>query len=268
MSISIAGPPTSSFSRPEDLVDFVTPEHWYETIRMADDVTLIHEPWIKPFFRCNMWHVRGRDRDLLFDSGLGHVSLREHVALLSGRPLLCVASHTHFDHIGSHHEFAARAVHGAEAHILAEPRNEWTLADRYATDEMFDRFPSGWNAAVYRVKPAPADRLLADGDVVDLGDRAFEVIHTPGHSPGGIGLWEAKTGILLSGDIVYDGPLIDDAYHSNPENYVRSLERLRLLTASVVHGGHFPSFGRARLSQLIDEYLEGRRRAGCHLASD
>ena len=46
---------------------------------MGDGVTLIHEPWIKPFFRCNIWHVRGRDRDLLFDTGLGHVSLRRHV---------------------------------------------------------------------------------------------------------------------------------------------------------------------------------------------
>ncbi|TIS05739.1 MAG: MBL fold metallo-hydrolase, partial [Mesorhizobium sp.] len=54
---------------------------WYEAIRMGDDVTLIHEPWIKPFFRCNIWHVRGRDRDLLFDTGLGHVSLRRHVPL-------------------------------------------------------------------------------------------------------------------------------------------------------------------------------------------
>lgn len=249
-----------------DVMDCVAHQHWYETIRMADDVTLIHEPWIKPFFRCNIWHVRGRDRDLLFDSGLGHVSLRDHVTLVSERPLLCVASHTHFDHIGSHHEFAARAVHKEEAHILAEPRNEWTLADCYATDEMFDRFPSGWNAAAYRVKPAPAQRLLASGEVVDLGDRAFDVIHTPGHSPGGIGLFEARTGIFLSGDIVYDGPLIDDAYHSNPEDYVRSLERLRKLKVSVVHGGHFPSFGPTRLTQVIDEYLDGRRKAGCHLA--
>ena len=62
---------------------------WYETIRFADGVTLIHEPWIKPFYRCNMWHVRGRDRDLLFDSGLGHFSLRTHVALVCGtRPHL------------------------------------------------------------------------------------------------------------------------------------------------------------------------------------
>ena len=88
--------------------DVVGARDWYETIRMADDVTLIHEPWIKPFFRCNMWHVRGRDRDLLFDTGLGHFSLRRHVPLVTGRPIVCVASHTHFDHIGSHHEFDDR----------------------------------------------------------------------------------------------------------------------------------------------------------------
>jgi glyoxylase-like metal-dependent hydrolase (beta-lactamase superfamily II) len=242
-------------------------EEWYETIRMSDDVTLIHEPWIKPFFRCNMWHVRGRDRDLLFDSGLGHVSLRKHVALVSERPLICIASHTHFDHIGSHHEFAARCVHRSEAEILADPRNEWTLADRYARDEMFDRLPPGWNAANYSVRPAPAGRLLDDGEIIDLGDRAFQVIHTPGHSPGGIALSEGKTGVLLSGDIVYDGPLIDDAYHSDRQDYARTLGQLRKLKVSVVHGGHFPSFGATRFQQIIDEYLHGRRMAGCHLLS-
>jgi glyoxylase-like metal-dependent hydrolase (beta-lactamase superfamily II) len=247
------------------LNDIVPEEDWYEIIRMADDVTLIHEPWIKPFFRCNMWHVRGRDHDLLFDSGLGHVSLRARVALLRERPVICVASHTHFDHIGSHHEFESRCVHPAEAAILAEPRSEWILADKYATDEMFDRFPPGWEANRYRVRAAPAGRLLKNGDIIDLGDRAFRVIHTPGHSPGGIGLMEAKTGIFLSGDIVYDGPLIDDAYHSNPDDYARTLGQLRKLRVSVVHGGHFPSFGPTRLQQLIHEYLEGRRKGGCHL---
>jgi glyoxylase-like metal-dependent hydrolase (beta-lactamase superfamily II) len=240
-------------------------DRWYETIAMADGVTLIHEPWIKPFFRCNMWHVRGRDRDLLFDSGLGHVSLAKHVSLLSGHPLLCVASHTHFDHIGSHHEFADRAVHAAEAQILADPRNDWTLADRYATDEMFDALPEDWVATAYRIEPAPAGRILADGDVIDLGDRAFTVIHTPGHSPGGIGLYEKKTETFLSGDIVYDGPLIDDCYHSNVEDYLATLERLRHLRCSVIHGGHFPSFGPVRLGQLIDLYVSGKRQAGCHL---
>jgi glyoxylase-like metal-dependent hydrolase (beta-lactamase superfamily II) len=241
---------------------------WYETIRMADGVTLIHEPWIKPFFRCNMWHVRGRDRDLLLDSGLGHFSLREHVPLVTGRSLVCVASHTHFDHIGCHHEFPDRAVHPAEAAILADPHPEWTLADRYATDEMFDRFPEGWDAAAYRVAPAPApaSRELEHGDIVDLGDRAFEVVHTPGHSPGGIGLFERATGIFLSGDVIYDGPLIDDAYHSNRDDYLATMERLRALPVRVVHGGHFPSFGPTRFRQIIDEYCAGRRKPGCHLS--
>ncbi len=238
---------------------------WYETLRFSDDVTLIHEPWIKPFYRCNMWHVRGRDGDLLFDTGLGHFSLRAHVPLVTERGLTCVASHTHFDHIGSHHEFPGCCVHHAEAKILADPRNDWTCADRYATDDMFDAMPEGWDQTRYQVKPAQVGRLLADGDIIDLGDRAFEVVHTPGHSPGGIGLYEARTGIFLSGDIIYDGPLIDDAYHSVIADYVTTLERLEKLPVSIVHGGHFPSFGRTRFRQLIDEYLNGKRQPGCHL---
>ena len=240
---------------------------WYETIRMADDVTLIHEPWIKPFYRCNIWHVRGRDRDLLLDSGLGHFSIRDHVKLVSERTLTCVASHTHFDHIGCHHEFPERCVHHAEADILANPRGDWTLATRYATDEMFDRFPLGWDASKYQIKPAPAQRLLNHGDIIDLGNRHFEILHTPGHSPGGIGLFEKATGIFLSGDIIYDGPLIDDAYHSSIATYVETLESLHKLPVAVVHGGHFPSFGATRFQQLIDEYTAGKRQAGCHLTT-
>jgi glyoxylase-like metal-dependent hydrolase (beta-lactamase superfamily II) len=239
---------------------------WYETLRMSDDVTLVHEPWIKPFYRCNIWHVRGRDHDLLFDTGLGHFGLRAHVPLVTERALICVASHTHFDHIGCHHEFEHRAVHEAEVAILADPRNEWTLADRYATEEMFIRLPEGWETSRYHVKPAPVQRILQGGDVVDLGNRAFEVIHTPGHSPGGIGLFERKTGVFLSGDIVYDGPLIDDTYHSDREIYVATMERLAKLPVSIVHGGHFPSFGLVRYRQIINEYVEGQRKAGCHLA--
>jgi glyoxylase-like metal-dependent hydrolase (beta-lactamase superfamily II) len=239
--------------------------NWYETIRFADDVTLIHEPWIKPFYRCNMWHVRGRDRDLLFDTGLGHFSLRAHVPLVTERAIICVASHTHFDHIGCHHEFPERCVHAAEAEALAHPTGDVTLALPYATDEMFLRLPEGWDASLYVIPPAPAHRHLQHGDVIDLGNRAFDVIHTPGHSPGGIGLCETKTGVFLSGDIIYDGPLIDDTFHSLVPTYIETMERLRTLSPSVVHGGHFPSFGRMRFHQLIDEYVSGKRLADCHL---
>ena len=243
----------------------IPPHLWYETIRFSDDVTLIHEPWIKPFYRCNMWHVRGRDRDLLFDTGLGHVSLKTHVALTAERDLICVASHAHFDHIGCHHEFPERCIHRAETHILADPQNTLTLADPYATDDMFFAQPEGWSAGTYRIRPAPATRLLDNAAVIDLGDRAFDVIHTPGHSPGGIGLFERKTGLFLSGDIIYDGPLITDAYHSDRADYHDTLAHLRELPVSAIHGGHFPSFGPVRFRQIIDEHLQGFRASGCHL---
>ncbi len=245
-------------------MQIATADTWYRVQPLADGVTHIDEPHIKPFYRCNIWHVRGRDRDLLLDSGMGVVSLRQQIAALAERPLLAVASHAHFDHIGNHHEFAERAIHRAEAEIMASPTRGATLADLYVTDEIFTALPPGnYDSARYDVAPAPATRVLEDGDVIDLGDRSFEVMHLPGHSPGGIALWEKATGILLSGDVVYDGPLIDDCYHSDVGDYLASMERLRALPVAAVHGGHFPSFGPARFRQLIDEYLAGRRRPGC-----
>jgi len=242
-------------------MDRTRPEDWYATQGMSDDVTLISEPFIKPFYRCNCWHVRGRDRDMLVDSGMGVLSLRQWVPLVTERALTAVASHTHFDHIGCHHEFADRVVHAAEADILAHPTNAATLADPYVTDEIFDRLPPlPYASTTYALRAAPATRLVTDGDVIDLGDRQFEVIHTPGHSPGGIALWEAATGLLFSGDIVYDGPLIEDAYHSDAADYYRSMVRLYDLPVRMVHGGHFPSYGRERHRAIIRAWLDAKER--------
>jgi glyoxylase-like metal-dependent hydrolase (beta-lactamase superfamily II) len=243
-------------------MEIVTADRWYRVRAVGDGVTHIDEPHIKPFYRCNIWHVRGRQSDLLIDSGLGVVSLRRQVALLAERPQLAVASHAHFDHIGNHYEFADRAIHAAEAPLLAHPGRSETLATLYATEEMFTALPpGGFDGPAYEVTPAPATRILHDRDVVDLGDRHFEVFHLPGHSPGSIGLWEAASGIFFAGDTVYDGPLIDDAYHSDVAAYIRSMERLRDLPVRVVHGGHFPSFGRERFVELIDGYLREKRGA-------
>ena len=81
-------------------------------------------------------------------------------------------------------------------------------------------------------------------------------------------MFEKATGIFLSGDIIYDGPLIDDAYHSNKEEYMNTMRNLRTLPISIIHGGHFPSFGATRYRQLIDEYLASKRKPGCHLSDE
>lgn len=217
-------------------------DDWWAEERVGDGITLIWERQLKPFYRCNIWHVRGRDRDIVIDSGMGLRPLAPYIAAITEKPVLAVATHGHVDHIGGHHEFAARAVHRAEAATLASPDRRNTIADPYLTDAMFVTAPpSGFVVATYCVRSAPATRLLAEGDVIDLGDRTFEVLHLPGHSPGSIALWEATSGILFSGDTVYDGPLIDDFYHSDVTDYVASMERLRRMPARMVHAGHFAS---------------------------
>lgn len=113
-------------------------------------------------------------------------------------------------------------------------------------------------AATYTVQPVEPTRLVADGDAIELGDRVFVVLHLPGHTPGSIALWEADTGILFSGDVIYDGLLLDDLPGSDISDYVVSMERLRALPVSAVHAGHYPSFGRGRFLQLIDDYLRSR----------
>jgi glyoxylase-like metal-dependent hydrolase (beta-lactamase superfamily II) len=226
---------------------------------MGDGVTWIDEPHIRDFYRCNVWHVRGRDGDMLVDSGMGVVSLRDHIPLVTERHLQAVASHTHFDHIGCHHEFACRLCHAAEAHLMRAPTRENTVADKYVTDAIFETLPPApYQSATYAPLAAPATRLLWDGDIVDLGDRHFEVIHTPGHSPGGIALWEAATGILFSGDIVYDGELVEGTTPLEHWQYQHSMERLLSLPVRVVHAGHFPSYDGTRHRSIIRTWLDSK----------
>jgi glyoxylase-like metal-dependent hydrolase (beta-lactamase superfamily II) len=87
---------------------------WFRRDRFSEGVSLLSETHVDPFARCNIWHVRGRDRDLVVDTGLGIVSLREAAADLFERPVTAVLTHSHFDHIGGAYEFADRIGHEVE----------------------------------------------------------------------------------------------------------------------------------------------------------
>ena len=246
---------------------------WFVTRPVSDGVTLITEPHVHPLLRCNVWHVRGRDRDLVIDTSLGLVPIAHLVEHELDHAVLAVATHVHSDHVGGMSEFTDRAIHRVEAGVLAESQQTTLVAEHYGEtvlgpyrdagydipELLVDAVPTSGMAMIGEIAGAPATRLLDDGDVVDIGDRAFEVMHLPGHSPGSIGLWEAETGILFSGDAVYDGPLLDELEGSDIDAYVKTMERLRALPVTVVHGGHEASFGRDRLVEMCDDYLGARR---------
>lgn len=248
---------------------------WFERRSLGSGLTLLWEPHVNALLRCNIWHLRGRDEDLLVDTGLGVASLFEAARDLFERPLAAIATHAHMDHMGGMHEFAERWIHEAEAEALASASNHLSL-DVAAYDDATKRWLESqgygiagglvtarpnerFEAASHALQAAEATRLLAEGDVIDLGDRAFEVLHLPGHSPGSIGLWDAKAGTLFSGDAIYDGPLLDEIPGADVATYVATMRRLRELPVQVVHAGHDASFGRARLVEIADTYL--RRRA-------
>ena len=249
-------------------------DRWFERRTVSPGLTLLTEPHVDPFLRCNIWHVRGRDRDLVIDTGLGIASLRDAARDLFERPLAAVATHTHMDHTGGMHEFEERWVHEREAKVLARGSNRIPLDLRDYDAETLAIFAAtgyeiaggiltaiphaGYDPRAHEPVPAPPTRRLSGGDVVDLGNRSFEVLHLPGHSPGSIGLWDARERVLFSGDAIYDGPLLDELPGSDIPDYVATMKRLRDLPVDVVHGGHEPSFGRARLMELCDAYLAKR----------
>ncbi|MEM8645452.1 MAG: MBL fold metallo-hydrolase [Pseudomonadota bacterium] len=237
-------------------------DKWYEVHAISDDISLIRETHVATWLRCNIWHVRGRDRDLLIDSGMGVLPLKAEVAQLTEKPVIAVSSHAHFDHIGCAHEFDCRLGHKSEAHIHAAPEEYNTGGwDAFVRAETFLAAPyEGFEASHYTVKAAPLTGYLDEGDVVDLGDRQFAIFHLPGHSPGSIALYETKTKTLFSGDVVYNNDLFDTVYHSDRAVYRESLQRLRELPVDVVHGGHYDSMGPDRMREIIDGYMEGRFR--------
>lgn len=243
-------------------------ERWFSRVTLGDGVTLVTEPRVDPFLRANVFVVDCGDAVLVVDGGCGVCSLAGEIAdLVAGRPVTAVASHAHYDHVGSMHEFAVRLIHPAEAESMANGGDFATLrgtdfdeafhamADSIGyrvPDLLIDALPTaGFDIDGYAITPAPATGLLDEGDVLVVGSRSFAVLHTPGHSPGGISLLEQATGMLIAGDAVYDGPLIDD----DVPTYRATIERLRTLEVSVVHGGHDASFDQARLRQICDAWL-------------
>jgi glyoxylase-like metal-dependent hydrolase (beta-lactamase superfamily II) len=250
---------------------------WFEVAEVADSVFRITEPYVHAYVRSNAWLIRGSEAHLLVDSGLGVGRLPDELAGHMDRPVIAVATHGHFDHFGGLAGFAERAAHRDDGEVI-EGASDYIMlaADSYPTaliaefesarlpvpDLLIDALPhEGFDLTSFRTPPADITRWLGDGDVLDLGDRSFEVLHAPGHSPGSICLLEAGSGTLVSGDVIVDGePLLDELPRSSPADFAASLRRLRELPFETVLAGHGPVVGRSRAHEIIADYLTSRGR--------
>lgn len=242
---------------------------WFAVEDVGRGVSRLVEPWVDPFLVSNIWHVRGGDRDLVIDAGNGVGSLNQAVEELSeGRPVVAVVTHAHFDHVGGLGEFADRRCHPSDSamptpgplRLVREDFPDWLVHDfAYYRSPLPTRVAllavpeEGFDVRGWSTPPVEPTSFVGEGDVVDLGGRAFQVLHTPGHTAGSICLWEEESGILFSGDTIYVGDVL--GWEDGPE-FAASLGRLRTVPAEVVHAGHGGSFGGEELRTAIDRGLE------------
>jgi glyoxylase-like metal-dependent hydrolase (beta-lactamase superfamily II) len=163
----------------------------------------------------NVWLVGDETEVVVVDAAHDHRPILE---ALRGREVTAiVATHGHNDHINA----AAALAEATGAPILMHPDDAELWAHVYP-----DR---RW------------DRDLRDGDVLDVGGHELLVLHTPGHTPGGLCLYDAAAGVLFSADTLFKGgPGATGRSFSDFPTIIESIRTklLGLPAETVVHTGH------------------------------
>ena len=261
----------------DDLPQLPVAPDWFRLTWVTGRTAVLTEPHMDELLRANIWYLRGRERDLVVDTGNGVGRLAPVLARLArgGRPRdRCVCTHAHIDHIGGFHEFERRLLHPAEADSAARidelsPLASATWPEALKADFaeggfplppiLVDALPSvGFDPEAFRIVPAAPTHLVRGGDELDLGDRRFTIVDLPGHTPGSIGLIDHEERALLSGDAIYEGGLIDTLPESDVQAYLGTMDGLCRLDVDVVYPGHGEPFGRARLRELAEVYQRQR----------
>lgn len=139
-----------------------------------------------------------------------------------------VNTHGHGDHIGANRHVkeavgAQLLIHAADAPMLTDARQNMSA---YIGQSIS--------------KPAP-DRLLQDGDILAVGNLEFKVLHTPGHTPGGISL--AGHGVCFSGDTLFQYSIGRTDFPGGSYQQIINSIKTKLLPLddkTIVYPGHGP----------------------------
>lgn len=168
---------------------------------------------------------------VLVDTGFG--PSRREVIKAAGKVDVIINTHFHMDHAYGNQFFPEAQIwaHVLDAPALRSPE-QFRAYTGFPGNREFTEFPGGPPAQV-------VDRELVNGEVLNFGDIVLKVIHTPGHTPGHISLFEPRAGILFSGDIDLSpfGPWYGNI-RSDLEELRCSIKSLSELNPKVIVTGH------------------------------
>jgi glyoxylase-like metal-dependent hydrolase (beta-lactamase superfamily II) len=152
------------------------------------------------------------------------------------RCLYIINTHGHFDHSADNKRLkevtgAQLLIHHADAHMVLHQSTDGGM----------------WGIQVDN--SPPPDRYLGEGDIIPFGDISLKVLHTPGHSPGGISLVTDK--IVFVGDTLFAGSIGRTDFPGGDYEGLRRNVRNKIFTLGedvVVYPGHGPktTVGRER----------------------
>lgn len=210
-------------------------DNWFTIDHIDKDTHIISE--YRHWEETHAYLLNGTERSLLLDTGLGICNIYDEVIKLTDKPVTAVATHIHWDHIGGHKFFPDFYAHEDELNWL---NGEFPLTLEQIKNMVVDRcdLPEGYNVDNYRFFQGTPTMVLKDNDIIDIGGRSIQVLHTPGHSPGHICFFEKERGYLFTGDLVYKDTLFAYYPSTDPKAYLKSIERVATLPVKKVFPAH------------------------------
>ncbi len=182
---------------------------------------------------CYLVSDKTSDECLIIDPGDEANLISENILRQNLKPIGIIATHGHFDHV-----MAANELQMAfDIPFYLHPNDEKIL--NYMTDSA-----SHWlNRKIIEQPPAKVE-YIENGEKIETGNWNLEVIHTPGHSPGGICLFNKKSKVVFTGDTLFkNGIGRTDFSYGSPQKIKQSLEKIRNnfsgYTAYPGHGEEF-----------------------------
>jgi glyoxylase-like metal-dependent hydrolase (beta-lactamase superfamily II) len=228
---------------------------WFEVYKAAPGVFAIYEPHQSE--ETISYLVPGEKRALLFDTGMGMSDLRKVTGELTHLPIVVLNSHTHDDHVGDNWQF--ETIYGMDTDFTRQ-NARGSRADaqaEVAPDQICGNMPKGFDPKTYVTRPWKITSYVHDGDRIDLGGRALEVLATPGHTPDAISLLDRANGLLFTGDTYYPATIWLYRPETNFDAYDVSIRRLAALAPQVkiVLGAHnIPVASPSVLPRLVSAF--------------
>ncbi len=216
--------PRKSWSRFEKVE---TSQPWFSVYETTPETYAIYEDG--QFEEVISYLVLGEDTAALVDTGNGIGDMRALVEELTDLPTMVVNTHAHLDHTGGNSKFEEVALYDhpwARERTKGRPSTGIDVGNYVGGEMVWKPLPRGVDPKAWHTEPFRVTRWMREGDVIDLGGKKLEVIHTPGHTPDSVSLLERNERLLFTGDIFYPAPIYLYSLDSDIDDFISSFRKM------------------------------------------